>query len=129
MQLNELKFGYANTSSVFYRHFIVENNATYKFSVIPIIGNPAILLKLSNVEVQPRTADTWSWDYKTDNSGLATDSIVVTYLDRSSRNASCAQAGFNLNAGNRSCGFYVAVECKDFDCIFNITVQIVGREN
>lgn len=43
-----MKFGYANSSSVFYRHFILENNATYNFSVIPIIGNPAILLKLSN---------------------------------------------------------------------------------
>ena len=53
LQLNEVKFGYANTSNVFYRHFIVENNATYNFSVIPIIGNPAILLKLSSVEVQP----------------------------------------------------------------------------
>jgi hypothetical protein len=114
--------GYANQSNVYYRHFIVENNATYNFTVIPIIGNPAILLKLSNVEVYPDSEDTWSWDYKTDNSGLETDSVIVTYNDRSSRNASCASAGFNLNAGNRSCGFYIAVECSASDCIYNITV-------
>lgn len=122
IQLNELKLGYGNLSrSVYYRHFIVENNATYNFSVIPIIGNPAILLKLSNVPVYPVSSDVTSWDYKTDNPGLATDSIIVTFVDRSSRNASCASAGFNLNAGNRSCGFFLAIECQA-DCIFNITV-------
>jgi hypothetical protein len=113
---------------VFYRHFIVENNATYNFSVIPIIGNPAILLKLSNVDIYPVSGAVGSWDYKSDNDGLAVDSVIVTYADRAARNASCENAGFNLNAGNRSCGFYVGVECNSGECIFNITVQIKGRE-
>lgn len=109
--MNELKFGYANRTSVYYRHFILENNATYNFSLIPIIGNPAILLKLSNSPIMPRSEDVNTWDYKTDNDGKLTDSIIVTFNDRSSRNASCDRAGFNLNGGNRSCGFYLAVEC------------------
>jgi hypothetical protein len=128
IQLNEKKFGYANSSSVYYRHFIIENNATYNFSVIPIIGNPAILLKLSNSEVYPNSADVQSWDYKTDNPDKQTDSIVIPFSDRSSKYAFCDKAGYNLNAGNRSCGFYIAVECKT-ECIYNISVSIVGREN
>lgn len=87
--MNELRLGYANASSVFYKHFIVENSATYNFSVIPIIGNPAILLKLSNIPVMPRSEDVTSWDYKSDNDGKITDSIINTFAERSSRNASC----------------------------------------
>jgi hypothetical protein len=119
--LNERSLGYANASSVFYKHFIIENTATYNFSVIPIIGDPAILLKLSNSPIFPVSADVQSWDYKTDNEGKVTDSIIVSFNDRSSRYAFCDNAGFNLNGGNRSCGFYLAIECKN-ECIFNITV-------
>lgn len=75
---------------MFYRHFILENNATYNISVIPIIGDPAVLMKLSSVPVFPVSSDVTSWDYKTDNGAKVTDSIIVTYIDRSSRNASCA---------------------------------------
>ncbi|MEN9567924.1 MAG: hypothetical protein RLZZ69_3120 [Cyanobacteriota bacterium] len=62
-------FGYSNGTSAFYRHFILDNNATYNFSVIPIIGNPALLLKLSNDLIFPKSADVLSWDFKTDNPG------------------------------------------------------------
>lgn len=52
-----MKFGYTNGTNIYYRHFILENNATYNFSVIPIIGNPALLLKLSNDPIFPNSAD------------------------------------------------------------------------
>lgn len=79
--------------------------------MIPIIGDPAILLKLSNTPVRPVSADVQTWDYKSDNVGKVTDSIIVSFVDRSSRYAFCDNAGYNLNGGNISCGFYVAVEC------------------
>lgn len=122
-----MTLGYANRTNMHYRHFIIENNATYNFSLIPIIGNPALLIKLSNDPVYPRSENVLSWDFKSDNPGKTRDSIIVTFTDRSGRYAFCERAGFNLNGGNRSCGFYIAVECQT-ECIYNITVQIVGKE-
>ena len=63
--------GYANHSSVFYRHYILETNATYQIQVIPILGNPALLHKISNVPVRPVSGDVNSWDNKVDNPGTA----------------------------------------------------------
>jgi hypothetical protein len=116
-----MTLGYANGTNMHYRHFIIENRATYNFSLIPIIGNPALLLKLSNDPIYPRSENVLSWDYKSDNPGKTRDSIIVTFEDRSGRYAFCERAGFNLNGGNRSCGFYLAVECPT-ECIYNITV-------
>lgn len=89
----------------------MENNATYNFSLIPIIGNPALLLKLSNDPIYPISADVSSWDYKSDKPDKERESIIVTFSERSSRYAFCDRAGLNLNGGSRSCGFYLAVEC------------------
>lgn len=74
-----MKFGYSNGTRSYYRHYILENDATYNFSVIPIIGNPALLLKLSNDPIFPRSADVLSWDFKSDNIDKQRESIIVTF--------------------------------------------------
>jgi hypothetical protein len=65
--LNQVLIGYANNSATYYRHFILDNVGTYNITVVPIIGNPSLLLKLSDVDIQPSSADVQSWDFKVDD--------------------------------------------------------------
>jgi hypothetical protein len=125
--LNKVLLGYANSSSVFYRHFILDNLGTYNFTVIPIIGAPKLLLKLSDFDIYPVSSNVQTWDYINNSYGNGSESIIVTYTDRSGKYTSCLNAGYNLNGGNTSCGFYIGVECVGA-CIFNISVTILGRE-
>ena len=126
--LNSLLLGYANGTNAFYRHFILDNTGTYNFTVIPIIGNPALLLKISDSDVYPMSSDVQSWDYKSDNPNDEVETIISTFDARSGKSNSCLNAGYNLNGGNRSCGLYIGVECQDA-CVYNISVTIQGREN
>jgi hypothetical protein len=119
--------GYANVTSAYYRHFILDNTGTYNFSVIPIIGNPSLLIKLSDFDIYPTSSDVQSWDYKSDNPDEEMETIIVSFVDRSGKYNSCLNAGYNLNGGNKSCGIYVAVECASA-CVFNISATIYGRE-
>jgi hypothetical protein len=64
--LNKQLLGFANSTSAYYRHFILDNFGTYNFSVVPIIGNPALLIKLSDVDIYPTSGDVQTWDYKSD---------------------------------------------------------------
>jgi hypothetical protein len=59
--------GHANGTSVNYRHYIIDRNGTFNFTVIPVIGNPALLVKVSDVPVKPKSLDVNTWDFKKDN--------------------------------------------------------------
>jgi len=85
---------------MFYKNFMLVNNATYNFSVIPIIGTPTLLVKLSNTPVYPISADVLSWDYISNTGIQQTQSVISTYTDRSGRYSFCQYAGYNLNGGN-----------------------------
>lgn len=52
---NESQMGYANGSSNFYRHYLIDRNATVTVLVEPIIGNPAILAKVSTDPSYPHS--------------------------------------------------------------------------
>jgi hypothetical protein len=70
---NETVFGYANASTVYYRHYMLERNATYNLTVIPIIGNPAVYIKVDNIVNFPRSSNIDSFDIKLDKSGKAVE--------------------------------------------------------
>jgi hypothetical protein len=54
---NEPLLGYANGSSNFYRHYLIDKNATLNLTVQTIQGNPAILVKVDNEAAYPQSAD------------------------------------------------------------------------
>ena len=65
------------------------NNATYNFSVIPIIGTPTLLVKLSDNPIYPISSDVLSWDYISNTGIQQTQSVISTYADRSGRYSFC----------------------------------------
>ena len=56
----------ANSSSVFYRHFLIDRYALYNITVVPTIGNPALLLKISDTPILPKSINVDTWDIKQD---------------------------------------------------------------
>lgn len=62
---------------MFYRHFIAEKNATYNVTLTPIIGNPALLIKVDNVPIFPTSLDVDSWDIKLDKGGETVETILI----------------------------------------------------
>lgn len=54
---DETQLGYSNGTSVFYRHFIIDSNATLNITVGAIIGDPTVLIMMANGPVYPTTSD------------------------------------------------------------------------
>lgn len=60
--------GYANASSNFYRHYVIDRVATMNITVVPIIGNPALLIRVANGPSYPISADPTTYDVRVDSS-------------------------------------------------------------
>ena len=98
---NTAILGYANaTASAYYRHYVLATNDSYVFTVIPIVGNPALLMKLSSSEVYPKSSDADSWDKKSDNSGTSSEEISVDLNWRVNQMTECEKAGYFYDGGN-----------------------------
>ena len=50
---NETYYGFANGSSVFYRHFLIDSISTLNITVTPIIGAPDLVISTSNGPAWP----------------------------------------------------------------------------
>jgi hypothetical protein len=53
-------YGYANASSNFYRHYLIDKNATVSVKLTPLIGNPTLVILVSN---DPSYPDSQPGDY------------------------------------------------------------------
>jgi hypothetical protein len=45
--------GFANASGNFYRHYLIDTNATLNLTVKVIMGNPVVVMKMSKTPAYP----------------------------------------------------------------------------
>ena len=64
LQIGDAQYGFANSSSNFYRHFLIDKNSTLNVTIEPLIGNPVILVKFSNVPGFPVSSNASSYDWR-----------------------------------------------------------------
>ena len=56
------QLGYANSSSVFFRHFLIDKNSTLNVTVSTLIGSPILLINLANNPMNPVSTDPTTYD-------------------------------------------------------------------
>lgn len=49
--------GFANMTTSYYKYVLINSTYTYTVTVTPIIGNPALFIKLSNTPAYPVAND------------------------------------------------------------------------
>ncbi len=100
---------------------MLENKAIYKITVIPIIGDPTLVVRLANVPQYPVSISSSTYDFVSRNPEGKNETVTISYDDRTVRYSFCESGGYYKNGGDRSCGFYIGVECEQ-ECIYNITL-------
>lgn len=119
---NETVIGYANRSANFYRHYLLDRNSTMNITVTPIIGDPAILIKMSNDPSWPVSAVPETYDVRIDNPESAVEFFRMDPDWRYFADSLCDSAGYMLDGGNKKCTMYIAVECATSDCVYNVVI-------
>ena len=71
--------GYANGTQQFYRYLILNKTNTLVITVNPIQGNPRLMVKVSDTPVFTNSSNVYTYDYKADNAGTATEQLNITY--------------------------------------------------
>lgn len=123
LQCNENITGFANQSTTFYRHYNLQYDATYIFTVTPVIGNPTLLLAVSDTETWVNVTDGTTYNHISSNAGTAKETIILTFDMRLTDSVNCDFGGYPLNGGNTLCRTWVGVYCSAA-CVYNISVAI-----
>lgn len=119
--------GFANGSSNFYRHYLIDKNSTLNITVEPIIGDPALLIKVSNDPAYPITADANTYHVRKDSSETDAEFFRIDPDWRYDQDIFCDRAGYATNGGNTLCTIYISVECSGA-CVYRVILQMEGRE-
>lgn len=121
--MSEQQLGFANSSAVFYRHFVIDRNTAYNLTVTPVRGNPVILIKVSNSLSYPFSADPSTYDVRVDSSETGPEYFRIDPDWRYDQDIFCDRAGYPMNGGNTLCTLYIAVECPE-ECVFRVSLEI-----
>lgn len=129
---NESQLGYANGSSNFYRHYLIDKNSTLNITVTAIQGNPSILIKLANDPSYPVSSDPSTYDQRVDATDQYSETGNVEFFRidpswRYDQDIFCDKAGYTLQGGNTICTIYIAIECPEA-CVYNVVMQMEGRD-
>jgi hypothetical protein len=107
----------------------LQYDATYVFTVVPIIGNPTLLLAVSDTETWVNVTDGTTYNHISNNAAsTATEQIVLTFDMRLTDSINCDFGGYPLNGGNTLCRNWIGVYCAA-SCVYNISAAIQGQEN
>ena len=131
LQIGDSQYGFANSSSNFYRHFLIDKNSTLNVTIEPLIGNPVILVKFSNVPEFPVSSNASSYDWRKsiDREDDSTQYLRIDPEFRTLTDVDCDKAGYPMNGGNKFCTIYFGVECQDPTkaCVYKIYMNMEGR--
>jgi hypothetical protein len=129
LHCGDMQIGYANGSSNFYRHYLIDKNSTVNITVDALQGNPILLVKFSSTPAFPVSSDPSSYELRQDNQDdpKASEFIRVDPEWRYITDTFCDRAGYPVNGGNTFCTLYIAVECQG-QCVYRIQMQMEGRK-
>lgn len=120
--------GFANMTTSYYKYVLINSTYTYTVTVTPIIGNPALFIKLSNTPAYPVANDIQTYNFKADSPDLTKEVITITYQQRLNYNSDCDKATYSSYNGQQYCVMYIGVACTA-NCIYNITVNLTDFNN
>jgi hypothetical protein len=104
-------------------------NATVNVTVETIIGDPVLLVAVSEIPSYPMSSDPSTYAQRVDSPDSMSDEVFRITPDwRYQQDMLCDQAGYMYNGGNQYCTVYIAVECLSA-CIYKITLQMESRQN
>lgn len=124
LYLGEERYGFANNTSSFYRHFLTDTEATLVITCTSIEGDPILMAKVKSSTIRPDSSQPETYDFKNDETNVISKTITYDFDRRFSENPDCIDAAYQLNGGNTLCGLYIGVECKTSQCAYQINVQI-----
>jgi hypothetical protein len=115
LQIGDAQYGFSNASTNFYRHLLIDKNSTLNITIEPIIGNPVILVKFSNVPEYPISSNATSYDLRKtiDSTDASSQYVRIDPEFRTLTDVDCDKAGYPMNGGNRFCTIFIGVECQD----------------
>jgi hypothetical protein len=92
---------------------LIEKNSTLNVTIEPLIGNPVIFVKFSNVPGFPVSSNASSYDLR---KSIVPEDRSSQYLKidpdfRTLTDVDCDKAGYPMNGGNKFCTIYMGVEC------------------
>ena len=64
LQCGESLLNYANGTSNYYRHYLIDQNATLNLTVQVVMGNPSIVVKLARAPQYPTSQDPQTYDFR-----------------------------------------------------------------
>lgn len=117
------------TEPKYYRHLLVDTQDTYTFSLEPIMGQPNLVVRVSEVPKKPLVTDIAKTFKNISTSETMTRTITLDKYLRDDEESNCKfdKNAYYFEGGTIECVFYIAVVC-DQECLYKLDVKMTQAE-